>query len=51
MEPSPINVTTLADRTISGNEKAIENAKTAHGVGGLVFGKNKVCVPTVFRWE
>jgi hypothetical protein len=28
MEPRPIKVTNLADRTISGNEKAIENAKT-----------------------
>jgi hypothetical protein len=24
---------------------------SSHGVGGVVFGKNMVCVPTVFRWE
>jgi hypothetical protein len=23
----------------------------SHGVGGVVFGENKVCVPTVFWWE
>ncbi len=23
----------------------------SHGVGGIVFGKNEACVPTVFRWE
>jgi hypothetical protein len=23
----------------------------SHGVGGVVFGKNEACVPTVFRWE
>jgi hypothetical protein len=24
---------------------------SSHGVGGIVFGKNEACVPTVFRWE
>jgi hypothetical protein len=24
---------------------------SSHGVGSVVFGENKVCVPTVFRWE
>ena len=24
---------------------------SSHGVGGVVFGKNEACVPTVFRWE
>jgi hypothetical protein len=24
---------------------------SSHGVGGVVFGKNKACVLTVFRWE
>ena len=24
---------------------------SSHGAGGVVFGENKVCVPTVFRWE
>jgi hypothetical protein len=24
---------------------------SSHGVGGVVFGKNKECVPPVFRWE
>ncbi len=23
----------------------------SHGVGGIVFGKNEACIPTVFRWE
>jgi len=22
-----------------------------HGVGGIIFGENKACVPMVFRWE
>ena len=24
---------------------------SSHGVGGVIFGENKSCVPTVFRWE
>jgi len=24
---------------------------SSHGAGGVVFGENKACVPTVFRWE
>jgi hypothetical protein len=24
---------------------------SSHGVGGVAFGKNEACVPTVFRWE
>jgi len=24
---------------------------SSHGVGGVIFGENKPCVPTVFRWE
>jgi hypothetical protein len=23
----------------------------SHGVGGIVFGENEACVPTVFHWE
>jgi hypothetical protein len=23
----------------------------SHGVGGVIFGENKACIPTVFRWE
>ena len=22
-----------------------------HGVGGIIFGENELCIPTVFRWE
>jgi len=24
---------------------------SSHGAGGIIFGKNESCVPTVFRWE
>jgi hypothetical protein len=24
---------------------------SSHGIGGVVFRKNKACTPTVFRWE
>jgi len=24
---------------------------SSHGVGGVIFGENEPCVPTVFRWE
>jgi hypothetical protein len=24
---------------------------SSHGVGGVIFGENNMCVPTVFRWE
>jgi hypothetical protein len=24
---------------------------SSHGVGGVIFGENESCVPTVFRWE
>ncbi len=24
---------------------------SSHDVGGVIFGKNEACVPTVFRWE
>ena len=24
---------------------------SSHGVGGIIFGENEPCVPTVFRWE
>ena len=45
-EPRPIKVTKLADETISGNEKAIENAKTGKVTAVVVVmylnGKSKV---------
>jgi len=24
---------------------------SSHGVGGIIFGENELCIPTVFRWE
>ena len=24
---------------------------SSHGAGGVIFGENEDCVPTVFRWE
>jgi hypothetical protein len=24
---------------------------SSHGVGGVIFGENEACIPTVFRWE